>query len=279
MRRRSLILLAPAALAAACATDAEPPGSPRRETVWALSARGELLRVNAGVPQQVQQRVAVSGLEVGDRWVGIDFRVARGVLYALSARGRLYTLDLATGRASRVGQQDVELIGTRFAMDFNPAVDRIRVMSDSGQNLRLHPDTGAVVARDPAPAYAAGDPADGQRPLIAAAGYTYNKVNEKLTSNYAIDLARGTLVLQGSREGVVPEVSPNTGRLFTVGALATGALDDAALDIADIDNTALAALATRGRTRLFRLDLASGQATLLGTLADGGPITGLAIEP
>jgi Domain of unknown function (DUF4394) len=279
MRRRSLMLLAPAALAAACATDAEPPGSPRRETVWALTARGDLLRVNAGVPQQVQQRVAVSGLEAGDRWIGIDFRVARGVLYALSARGRLYTLDLATGRASRVGQQDIVLNGERFAMDFNPAVDRIRVMSDSGQNLRLHPDTGAVVARDPAPAYAAGDPAVGQRPVIAAAGYTYNKVNDKLTSNYAIDLARGTLVLQGSREGVVPEVSPNTGQLFTVGALGIGAIDDAAMDIADIDNTTLAALATRGRTRLFRLDLASGQATLLGTLADGGPITGVAIEP
>jgi hypothetical protein len=36
-----------------------------------------------------------------------------------------------------------------FPIDFNPVVDRIRIMSDAGQNLRVHPDTGAVVADSP----------------------------------------------------------------------------------------------------------------------------------
>ena len=67
--------------------------------------------------------------------------------------------------------------------------------------------------------------------------------------------------------------------MFAVGALGTGALEDAAFDIADTDNAALAALRHDGRTRLYGLDLGSGRATLLGTLGDGRPVWGLAIAP
>jgi hypothetical protein len=35
------------------------------------------------------------------------------------------------------------LAGTSFGFDFNPTVDRIRLVSDSGQNLRLNPNSGA----------------------------------------------------------------------------------------------------------------------------------------
>jgi hypothetical protein len=78
---------------------------------------------------------------------------------------------------------------------------------------------------------------------------------------------------------VQPVVSPNTGTLATIGALGTGAVDDAAFDIADVSNTALAALRQNGRTRLHLIDLASGRATALGRLADGGAVAGIAIEP
>jgi hypothetical protein len=92
-------------------------------------------------------------------------------------------------------------------------------------------------------------------------------------------LAAGERLAQGSIEGVAPVVSPNTGTLAVVGALGTGALDDAAFDIADIGNTALAALQQGGRTRLHRIDLASGRATLLGTVGEGRALWGMAIEP
>ena len=84
---------------------------------------------------------------------------------------------------------------------------------------------------------------------------------------------------QGSKEGSEPVVSPNTGQLFTVGALGTGPVDNVAFDISDIGNTALAALAQGGRTRLHLIDLASGRATLLGSVGDGRAGWGLAIEP
>lgn len=259
---------------AACAGTPEPEGAPRKETVWAVTDTAELVRFNAGQPTRLQQRLPLQGLERGDKLVGIDFRVARGVLYALSSRGRLYTLDTKTGRLSPVGSGPlVALQGERFGVDFNPVADRVRVVSDSGQNLRLHPDTGALAATDPALNGAGGNT------RVAGAAYTYNKNNDKLTTNYAIDLAAGTLLAQGSIEGVQPVVSPNTGTLAVVGALGTGALDDASFDIADIGNTALAALRKDGRTRLHLVDLATGRATLLGTVGEGRALWGMAIEP
>jgi hypothetical protein len=175
----------------------------------------------------------------------------------------------------------VALQGDAFGVDFNPVADRVRVVSSSGQNLRLHPDTGALAATDPAPAYAAGDVQYGQKPELVAAAYTYNKVDDKLTTNYAIDGKSGTLVTQGSREGAQPVVSPNTGTLFTVGPLGTGALDDASFDISDVSGMAFAAMRSKGQaaTRLYTVELSSGKARLVGTVADGAPLVGLAIEP
>lgn len=282
------LLLAPAfALAAACAappaTDAgEPPEGPASKmTVLAVTAAGDLIRFNAGQPRRVLERRSVIGLDNGDHLVGIDFRVARGHLHALSAAGRLYTLDTASGRLVAVGAGVPLALGAQaVGFDFNPVVDRIRVVAADGRNWRLHPDSGALVAQDGALRYADGDAAAGQVPQLGGAAYTYNQRNDKLTTNYAIDLARGSLVRQGSLEGAVPVVSPNTGLLVTVGALGSGALDDAAFDIADTDNTALAALSVAGRTQLHRIDLASGRSSLIGSIGNGRErLVGLAIEP
>ncbi len=262
-----------------CASVAEPEGPPRKETVVAVTDGAELIRFNAGQPRRILQRKSLQGLEPGERLLGIDYRVARGVLFALSTSGRLYTIDTATGRLTRVGSQTLALAPARYGLDFNPVADRIRVVADNGSNLRLQPDTGALAATDANLAYAAGDIAAGKAPQLAGAAYTYNKTNDKLTTNYAIDLAQGTLVTQGSKEGVEPVVSPNSGRLFTVGGLGAGSIDAVAFDIADIGNTALAALQQGGRTRLHLIDLSSGRATLIGTVGDGRALWGLAIEP
>jgi Domain of unknown function (DUF4394) len=277
---RSTLPIAIVALAA-CASTTEPPeGPPRKETVVAVNDRAELIRFNAGQPGRVLERKPLKGLREGDRLVGIDYRVARGVLYGLSQRGLLVTIDAGSGEVKPVGNGTALDFGAQaMGFDFNPAADRIRVVSADGRNWRLHPDTGALVQEDAALRYADGDAAYGQRATLAAAGYSYNKTNDKITTNYAIDIARGTLVRQGSLEGVQPVVSPNTGLLTTVGALGTGAVDDAAFDIADVGNTALAALRSGGRTRLHLVDLASGRASLIGSIDRGGPLWGMAIVP
>lgn len=283
LRPTALLAVVLTALLAACATatpPTEPDGPLRAETVVAVTDAAELIRFNAGQPQRILHRRPLLGLVAGDRLVGIDYRVSRGVLYALSAAGRLYTLDAGTGQLTAVGAgTPVALVGTVFGFDFNPAADRIRVVSDSGMNLRLHPDTGLVAATDPPLAYAAGDVRAGQPARVVAAAYTYNKNDAKLTTNYAIDREAGTLVMQGTKEGELPAVSPNTGQLRTVGALGTGPVDGAVFDIADLSNAPLAALRSAGRTRLYLLDLATGRARVLGTVGDGRVLWGLAIEP
>ena len=276
---RLALLATPFALAA-CVSMEPPEGPPRKENAFAATGAGELIRFNAGQPSRALSRVNISGLDGGDRVVGIDFRMSRGVLFALSARGRLYTIDTASGKLSAVGPGVALAAGDQaVGFDFNPAADRIRVVTASGRNLRLHPDSGALAAEDPALRYADGDTAAGVPARAGGAAYTYNRNDSKLTTNYAIDVARGTLVRQGSIEGAQPVVSPNTGLLATVGALGVGAVDDAAFDIADVSNTALAALRHGGVTRLHVVDLATGRATVIGRVADGRALAGLAIEP
>ncbi len=284
-----------ALLLSACASNTAPRPT---DMVYAVTANHELIRFKADRPQQVLERRALGGLAAGEKLSGIDYRVARGVLYALGDSGRLYTIDTDQARLTPVAPPAAMAVpapwpvkGGVVGFDFNPTVDRIRVVSGSGQNLRLHPDTTAIVdgnAADPGVQldgmlnFVAGDRHAGRSPALAGVAYTYNKKNDKLTTNYAVDRALGALLVQGSIEGAQPVVSPNTGQLRTIGLLGTGPLEPQAhFDISDTANTALLAARPAGQTqtRLYQLDLASGRATDLGVIGAGEPLAGLAIEP
>ncbi|WP_395701063.1 DUF4394 domain-containing protein [Aquabacterium sp.] len=288
-RRAAALLLATALGGCAVWMEDEPPANPLPQMLLGLTAGGDLVRFAAHQPQQLLERKPVIGLQPGEQLLGLDYRVSRGVLYTFSSRGQLYTLDPASGQLAAVGGPvALPLVGQQFGVDVNPVADRVRIVSDRGQNLRLHPDSGEMIDGDPLRAgaqpdpdlqFAPGDANAGRTPRVVAAAYTYNRRDDKLTTNYAIDAGLGALLTQGTAEGVQPAVSPNSGRLYTVGALGTGPLQDASFDIADTDNTALAALRSAGRTRLYRIDLASGQAILLGTIGGGQPLQGLAIIP
>ena len=278
------------ALAGCASAPPAPVSGPLPASVWAVTATNELIKLNANAPARVLERKQLKGLAAGETLVGIDYRVARGVLYGLSDKGRLVTINTGTGELTAVGTPVAGLQGGAFGFDFNPAVDRIRVVSASGQNLRLHPDTGALIDFDPAIegvqqdgrlSFAQGDLNFGKQPEVAAAAYTYNKTNDKLTTMFVIDRTFGALMMQGSQEDVTPPVSPNLGRLTTIGGLGVGALLDAAFDISDVGNIGLAALRFSGpnATRLYRINLKSGQATEIGKLGTGESVTGMAIEP
>ncbi len=289
MTRTALALAATALLMSACATEpTEPLGPPAKEMIYAVTASNQLIQFNAGQPQKTLSSKLLTGLAAGDTLLGIDYRVAKGQLYGLGASGQLYRIDTKTGAASAVGAPNTLPTGaTEWGFDFNPTVDRIRVVSDAGFNLRLHPDTGAMVdgdANQPGVqfdgrlAYDATDAHANKPANVVAAGYTYNKDNDKITTNYALDGKLGVLVHQGTKEGVQPMVSPNSGKLFTVGSLGLGSFDKATLDISDLNNAAYSAITAGGKSTWYRLDLATGKATRIGTVA-GGPVVGAAIEP
>lgn len=273
----------------ACTTMA-PEGAARAEKAVAVTASNKLIKFNAGQPGRILATLSISGLQAGETLLGVDYRVSKDQLYALGSSGRLYTLNEDTGAATVVGMPfSVKLDGTQFGFDFNPTVDRIRVVSNTGQNLRLHPDTGAVVDSNPALdglqtdgklAYAAGDVNAGKAPLGVGAAYSYNKADTKITTNFALDAATGALVTQGTREGVAPAVSPNTGQLFTVGAIGMP-FTTASFDIQALSDVAFAALNSDGSnaSRWVTIDLKTGKASALGTVGGGERVVGMALEP
>lgn len=289
-------------LVAACALPVPTPPSARSEVVVATTSRNELIRFNAGQPGVILSRKPVTGLSAGERISGIDYRPANGKLYALSSMLRLYTIDPDSGIASPVGAGPlgVRLNGTEFGFDFNPVVDRIRLVTDKGENLRVHPDTGAAVDADPSRPgiqfdvtlrYDDEDENGGRLPRVSAAAYSNSGVPDtKITTNFAIDSIIGALLTQGTREAITPAfapATPNTGLLFTVGSLGVQPDGPVSFDIAGgpasnaRTGTAFAAFIPLGRNAatLYQINLQTGKATELGIIDRGEPVTGIAIQP
>ena len=282
-------------VAVGCATLPVEPELPlRKENIFAVTVSNQLISFNAGQPRKLLSKKPLLGLQASETIVGIDFRVNKGVLYALGSvngQGRLYTIDTATGYATLVGAPfAIALEGEEFGFDFNPTVDRIRVVSNTGQNLRLHPDLGVVVDANPNEPgiqidgklmFDAVDSQAGKPVTVMAAAYTYNKTNDKITTNYAIDGKLDLLLTQGTREGVAPAVSPNTGKLFTIGKLGFGDAERVAFDIADSTGAGFAAFTKRGGadSRFYLIDLETGAAQFLGTIGGNERVMGISFEP
>lgn len=115
------------------------------QTIYGVTVFNNLVSFERASPTTIYSRVPMTGLQPSEQILGIDFRPANGLLYGLGSTSRLYTINTATGVATQVGagQFSPLLSGADFGFDFNPSVDRIRVVSNTDQNLRLNPDTGA----------------------------------------------------------------------------------------------------------------------------------------
>jgi Domain of unknown function (DUF4394)/Calx-beta domain/Domain of unknown function (DUF4214) len=249
----------------------------REQTIYGVTAFGNLISFERANPEIIYSRVPITGLQPGEQILGIDFRPANGLLYGLGSTSRLYTINTATGAATQVGSGPFSpaLSGTSFGLDFNPAVDRLRVVSDTDQNFRLDPDTGAVIGPDTTLAYAAGDPNAAANPNVGALAYTNNMVGGTPTTVYGIDSNLDTLVRLGSIGG--SPTSPNSGQLFTVGPLGINVASFASFDIVPSSDTAFAALPFSNNasipTPLYTINLTTGQATEVIN-ANGSPFIG-----
>ena len=206
--------------------------------------------------------VLISGLGAGERIFAIDFRPATGQLYGVSNQSRLYVIDQNMGTTTPIGTQPFmpAINGMQVGFDFNPTVDRIRLVTDQTQNLRLHPETGAVVAWD-------GNLNPGS-PAVVAVAYTNNMAGATSTSLYDIDVKTDKLYRH---------IPPNDGTLVEVGRLNVQAVGEGGFDIAPDNSLALAVLFGRGggtenqkedsngnKYRFYAIDLQTGKATNLG---------------
>jgi hypothetical protein len=247
-------------------------GATTNSIAYAVTASNNLIRFNTSRPNTLLGApVAITGLQAGETIQGIDFRPATGQLYGLGSTSRLYVINIFTGAATAVGTAGAfTLNGTAFGFDFNPTVDRIRVVSDTEQNLRLNPNDGTLSFTDTNLAYAAGDPNNGQNPNVTAAGYTNSFAGATTTTLYDIDTNLDVLTTQNP---------PNNGTLNTIGALGVNVSAVNGFDISSGNNTALAALQTQGATAsgLYSINLTSGTASIIGPIGGGEAIRGFAI--
>jgi hypothetical protein len=228
-------------------------------TALGLTTDNSIVAFDTNAPGSPFGGVVITGLQPGEGALAIDLRPATGQIYVLGSSSRLYVVNLVTGAATAVGPPFTPtLSGTRFGFDFNPSVDRIRLVSDTGQNLRLDPDTGAVVAVD--------TNLNPGAPHIVEVAYANNASGAATTTLYAIDAATDQLFIQSP---------PNGGTLGLVGALGVDTSDLVGFDIAANENAAYATLSTVN-TSLYRIDLATGAATVVGTVG-GSPYLGLTL--
>ena len=103
-------------------------------------------------------------------------------------------MNAHNAKASLVSRLDVALAGTSFGVDFNPTVDRLRVISDTGQSLRVNVDTGATLV-DTALTYPGPPVASGTG--VTGAAYTNNDADPNTaTTLYDVDSTLDQVAIQ-----------------------------------------------------------------------------------
>lgn len=251
---RSIPRLCAACLAAALFSSAQAA------VMYSLADDGTtLLRFNSANPLAVTTVGPISGATtVLD---GLDFRPRNGVMYGYSAAtGGIYSVDVGTG-LTKLESTATAKVGTNLlGIDFNPAADRLRVVTLDGENHRINVANGVTLV-DGTLAYAAGDRNAGVAPKIADAAYINNDNNPATaTQLYYLDVDLDTLVTTAN---------PNGGVLDTVGSLGVDVSDFLGFDImTDMNgfNRGFATLQVGGVDGLYSIDLGSGAATFLGPI-------------
>jgi len=248
----------------------------------------------------------VTGLTAGDTLVSIDRRPQNGYLYglgynAIAGSVTLYVIHPETLVATSLGLaggftdglNPVAIGGnnpaTRFEIDFNPAVDRVRVINSLGQNFRMDPNTGAVIDGNLGGAAnsVAGTNMDGalNTGATAAQGTAYvNNVanNGATTTQYTVNENPGMLFIQNN---------PNVGTLTLPLALSPTVNTILGFDIAPGVNTAMSNLAVTagsgylllrtGATTpesLATVNLVNGAVSDVTAIAGGAGARGLAVQ-
>ena len=218
---------------------------------YGLTASNELVAFNAKSPSMFTSKTTVAGLGSGEKLLSIDFRPATGELYAVSNASKFYVINLKTAMARSIGSAFTPTIsGAMASIDFNPTVDRIRLVTNTGQNLRLNPETGAVAATDGSIATTSS---------ITGVAYTNSKSGATSTILYDIDMTSGKLFKQDP---------PNNGTLVEVGNLGFMFTGQAAFDINPDNSVALLSATTGDKNNLYTVNLATGKADKIGKLAE-----------
>ncbi|GAB2813327.1 DUF4394 domain-containing protein [Lentzea nigeriaca] len=232
---------------------------------FGITADGTLMATfTTNKPQELNWVRAIGGFSGDTAAIGLDFRVQDGLLYLVGNKGGVYTVktppQVDDVTVTKVSQLTVPLYGTNFGVDFNPALDRLRIISDTGQNLR-HNLGDNTTTED---AVLSTPPALGPTRGVTAAAYTNNDLNpDTATTLFDIGTATDELLIQSPA---------NNGLLTAVGKLTVDAGANAGFDIYStlsngkaVTSTGFATLvAPNGTASLYSVNLLNGTAASLG---------------
>ncbi|MBT2380310.1 DUF4394 domain-containing protein [Streptomyces sp. ISL-111] len=243
-------------------------------TAIGLTVDQRLVEFTVDRPAKTMNIGKVSGLRGDTKVVGIDFRVQNEKLYGVGDEGGIYTLNTANAKAMKVSQLTVALSGKHFGVDFNPAANRLRVISDTGQNLRHNIDDNAAPLTTTTDGTLTNPTTPPSTAMGAtAAAYTNNDLNPATaTTLFDIDTTADRVSLQSPA---------NAGTLAPTGNLGVDAGPDAGFDIYTSPrhgtNHGFATLNTAGTARLYEIDVLTGAARDLGAFPRQRQVTDLAL--
>ncbi len=248
-----LVFSAPAA-----ATDPDAAGL----TVFGLTADQRLVRFRNNAPRRARNVGPITGLSASDSaLVGIDFRVQDGNLYGLGNGGGIYIIDTRTGAALEAPESPltVPMVGSFFGVDFNPAANALRIISDTGQNLS-HSFVTAVTTQQTGLTNPAVPPGTTPTPAagVTGAAYTNNDLDPTTaTTLFDIDGALNRLDIQSP---------PASGVLAPTGNLTVDPDSSVGFDIysklgrgVTSQNFAFASLTIGGVSRFYSVNLLTGK--------------------
>jgi hypothetical protein len=255
---------------------------PSSRMAVALTDQNQLVSFKVRKPDQLLSIRSIRGLQPGVSMVGIDYRPKTGDLYGVGSDSAVYRINPQTGIAIAENVDAMGnpvaftpgLNGTNFGVDFNPAPDAIRLVSDAGQNQRLAPDAGTTLGVDTT--------LNPGMPKVGGAAYTNSSFSftQPLAANvqlYVIDYANDMVFLQNP---------PNNGTL-TNGQKLTGVdvQPQFGWDIAGTSNTgylATAGMRPRDGASLYTVDPNTGNTRFVGRIGGqrlrGLTVTGLAVQ-
>lgn len=239
------------------------------QTIYGLTTDGKLASFSAATPATIASNVAITGLNAGQTLIGLDVRPATGELFGLGYNATtdsvsVYVINPMTAVATAKGPS-IKLtgLGAAVGFDFNPTVDRIRLISKNKGSYRLNPNNGALAATDSTIRYAATDVNAGKIAGATACVYTNSYIASTATQLFTFDETQNVLTLQNP---------PNDGILNTQMAfsgLPTGSI------LTDLDiytnpstfvSTTYATVRTGTTDALYTLNISTGAFTLVGNL-------------
>ncbi len=250
-----------------------------RLNVIGLTGDQRLICFSERNPRNARAIGTVSGLNSSDTaLIGIDFRVQDGRLYGVGNGGGVYTIDTENASATFVNSLTIALAGTAFGVDFNPAADRLRIISNTGQNLRHNVNAGGITLNDVVLTYTPPPAAPVAAMGLTGAAYTNNDLDTNTaTTLFDIDTNLDQISIQSPA---------NNGILVATGRLTLDVNSPVGFDIYSTlrdgvteRNRGFATLtsAADGVARFYSVSLLTGKATLRGSFRDSNQVIDIAL--